>query len=379
MNYIMKKKADYREKFFSDNFLQNNIDICKKISIICVSHLIDTGIPYIRTIDNFFDLQTIIPKQKSINKNLINYYPKEKILNIDREGINNTPEKIEEILDNRPKENKIVLLDIGGYFSQIGNRLKARYGDYFLGIIEDTENGYQKYLKQSMTYPLVSVARSSLKENEDYLVGQAVVFSAEYLLREQGILINNQNVGIIGIGKIGNGILSSLKSKTSQVSIFDINPVSLVIVYSRGAKIDNKLNVIKSADILFLATGNLSLKNEDYKYIKNGCFIFSVTSSDDEIDISWLEQKYDVEFVSKYIKKYEKNGHYFFIVNNGNAVNFIHGAVVDDFILLVQKEMIDTIVELYKNQLENGIYQGFDNIKERIADSWLNKVLNINI
>jgi adenosylhomocysteinase len=379
VNYILREKAIYRERFFSDNFLESNTDICKGISVIVVSHLIDTGIPYIKTIDKYFDLQSIIPKQKSINHNLLGYFPKAKILNIAREDINNEPEIIEKVLDNRPKGNKIVLLDIGGYFSSIGNRLKERYGEYFLGIIEDTENGYQKYLKQSLTYPLISVARSLLKENEDYLVGQAVVFSAEYLLREQGILMNGKSIGIIGIGKIGNGILSSLKSKSSEISIFDINPVSLVIAHSRGAKVDHKLNVLKKSDILFLATGNLSLKEEEYKYLKNGSLLFSVTSSDDEINISWLENKYNVETVSKYIKKYEKNGHYFFIANDGNAVNFIHGAVVDDFILLVQKEMIDTILELAKNNLKNKIYNGFDTIKERIADSWLNKILDINI
>lgn len=379
MNYILREKAIYREKFFSDNFLESNINICKGISVIVVSHLIDTGIPYIKTIDKYFDLQSIIPKQKSINYDLLDFFPKAKILNIAREDINNEPEIIEKILDNRPKGNKIVLLDIGAYFSSIGNRLKERYGEYFLGIIEDTENGYQKYLKQSLTYPLISVARSLLKENEDYLVGQAVVFSAEYLLREQGILMNGKSIGIIGIGKIGNGILSSLKSKSSEVSIFDINPVSLVIAHSRGAKIDHKLNILKNSDILFLATGNLSLKEEEYKYLQNGSILFSVTSSDDEINISWLENKYNVETVSKYIKKYEKNGHYFFIANDGNAVNFIHGAVVDDFILLVQKEMIDTILELAKNNLKNKIYNGFDTIKERIADSWLNKILDLNI
>lgn len=70
-------------------------------------------------------------------------------------------------------------------------------------------------------------------------------------------------------------------------------------------------------------------------------FCFPLLLQDDEIDISWLGNKYSAESVSKYIKKYEKNGHYFFIANDGNAVNFIHGAVVDDFILLVQKEVID--------------------------------------
>jgi adenosylhomocysteinase len=97
------------------------------------------------------------------------------------------------------------------------------------------------------------------------------------------------------------------------------------------------MNVLKNSDILFLATGNLSLKEAEYKYLKNGSFLFSVTSSDDEIDISWLENKYSVESVSKYIKNMKKNGHYFFIANDGNAVNFIHGAVMA--LIILKKEL----------------------------------------
>jgi hypothetical protein len=36
-------------------------------------------------------------------------------------------------------------------------------------------------------------------------------------------------------------------------------------------------------------------------------------------------------------------------------------------------------LELAKNNLKNKIYNGFDTIKERIADSWLNKILDLNI
>ncbi|MEA3273448.1 MAG: hypothetical protein U9Q72_02555 [Patescibacteria group bacterium] len=378
MNYIINQKAKYREIFFSDNFLDKNINISKNISIIIVAHIIDTGIPYIKTLDKYFSLEAIIPKQKSINQELLKFFPKQKMLNLSREGVNNA-EEVVNLLKKIPENNKIAFLDIGGYFAQIGNAVKDKFGDRFIGIIEDTENGYQKYLRQKLKYPVISVARSLLKENEDYLVGQAVVFSAEALLREQGILMNGKRIGIIGIGKIGNGILSSIMSKSSQVSIFDINPVNLIIAHSRGAKIDNKLNAIKEAEILFLATGSLSLKQEEYRYIHNGSFLFSITSSDDEMDLSWLKRNYETEKVSKYITKYEKNGHYFFLVNEGNAVNFIHGAVVDDFILLVQKEMIDTVIELSKNNLDNDIHDGFDKIKKRIANSWLNKILKINI
>lgn len=143
--------------------------------------------------------------------------------------------------------------------------------------------------------------------------------------------------------------------------------------------INNKLEIIKSSDIIFLATGNLSLKNDEYKYIKNGAFLFSVTSSDDEIDLSWINKNYEIEHVSEYIDKYEKNGHYFFIVNKGNAVNFLHGAVVDDFILLVQKEIIDSVVDLALNDFKIGINDGLEETKKRISDLWLNKILKINI
>lgn len=91
-------------------------------------------------------------------------------------------------------------------------------------------------------------------------MGQAVIFSSEYLPREKGILINGKNLGIIVIGKIGYSILSSLKSKGSDVSIFAINRVNLVIAYLRWAKVDHKLDKLKNADTLFLATENLSLK-----------------------------------------------------------------------------------------------------------------------
>jgi len=378
MNYIQKRKAEHREHFFSDDYLNKNIKISKHISVVAVVHIIDTGIPYIKTLDKYFSLEYIIPKPKSINKKLLKYFPKKKILNLTRDGINNTDDFLSK-LNKIPKNNKIILLDIGGYFSQIGNRIKKRFGNKFIGIIEDTENGHKRYLNQKLEYPVISVARSLLKKNEDYLVGQAVVFSAEALLREQGILINSKEVGIIGIGKIGNGILSSLKSKSSQISIFDNNPINLIISYSMGGKIVDKLSVIQNSEILFLATGNLSLKNDEFKYLKTGAFVISVTSSDDEIDLSWLENNYNKKIVSKYIIKYNKKKHHFFIINNGNAVNFIHGAVIDDFILLVQKEMIDSIVKFSKTTMSNEVHKGFNDTKLRIADSWLKKILNLNI
>jgi hypothetical protein len=118
---------------------------------------------------------------------------------------------------------------------------------------------------------------------------------------------------------------------------------------------------------------------EEFTYLKNGAFLASVTSSDDELDLSWLQLNYNKEIVSEYIDRYDKNGHYFYLLNRGNAINFIHGAVVGDFILLVQKEMLDTIIYMNQHKLDNVVHESFDSVRKRVAKLWLNYFLKFKI
>ena len=378
MNFIINQKIKEREEFFADNYIKNYTD-AKKISIVAVFHLIDTAITFVNLLEKYFSLQYIIPKPGSIDKKLLDFYPKHKILNITRDELKNSKNFIKYLV-NIPKNNKLLLLDIGGYFVHSINDLKDRFDDRFIGVIEDTENGHQKYLSiENLKAPVVSVARSPLKNNEDHLVGQAIVFSADSILKEQVILLNNKKVGILGFGKIGNGVLSSLRDKGCGVLVYDKNPVTIILAFSRGYSISDKLKILEESDVVFCLTGNLSLTNADFKYLKNGAFVASATSSDDEFDLTWLRENYTKEIISKYIDKYDRNGHYFYLLNRGNAINFIHGAVVGDFILLVQKEMIDTIIYMNNHKLENRVQDSFDSVRERVADLWLKYFLKVKL
>ena len=151
------------------------------------------------------------------------------------------------------------------------------------------------------------------------------------------------------------------------------------MAFSRGYRISDKLKILEESDVVFCLTGNLSLTNADFKYLKNGAFVSSATSSDDEFDLTWLRENYTKEIISKYIDKYDRNGHYFYLLNRGNAINFIHGAVVGDFILLVQKEMIDTIIYMNNHKLENRVQDSFDSVRERVADLWLKYFLKVKL
>ena len=73
-----------------------------------------------------------------------------------------------------------------------------------IGVVEDTENGHKRYEQIAFPpCPVLSVARSPLKEPEDFLVGHAIVFSAEALIRQSGVVMVNKRALVIGYGKIG--------------------------------------------------------------------------------------------------------------------------------------------------------------------------------
>lgn len=72
------------------------------------------------------------------------------------------------------------MLDVGGYFAGVLDHLCAQFSGKIAGVVEDTENGHQRYAElDKLPCPVFSVARSPLKDPEDYLVGQSVVFSTD--------------------------------------------------------------------------------------------------------------------------------------------------------------------------------------------------------
>lgn len=85
------------------------------------------------------------------------------------------------------------------------------------------------------------------------------------------------------------------------------------------------------------ATGNLALREDDFVEISNGAYIASVTSSDDELELGALDGLYERTPAEEHITRYARTGHYFYVLADGNAVNFLeleeetgiswHGAV----------------------------------------------------
>ena len=274
----------------------------------------------------------------------------------------------------KESDKNIIIFDIGGYFSrwiqkniELSNKIKF--------IIEDTENGYQKYENLKTNIPILSVARSPLKDNEDNLVGESVVFSSDVLLRKMGEIIEYKKCGIIGYGKIGESIGKNLLQKGVKPIVYDQNAIKQIRAYNQMCNIGTKNEIINNSEVIFLATGNHSLNINDFRKIKNGTYVFAVTSSDDELDSSYLDKEYEIEEVVHYIFKYGNENNYFYLVQNGNAVDFIHHAVMYDFIYLVMSEMIVAAQALKDNKVnyteDKKILELDDTTRAKIAEIWL--------
>jgi adenosylhomocysteinase len=69
--------------------------------------------------------------------------------------------------------------------------------------------------------------------------------------------------------------------------------------------------------------------------------------------------------------RYATTGHYFYVANDGNAVNFLHGAAVGPFIFLVQAEILTALVHLSGGSWKPGYHELAESDRWKIAQTWL--------
>lgn len=354
-------------------FLTNSM--AANTSVVAVSHIIPSSEDFILSLQHNFNLIGIIPKPKSINQSSLKRIKRAgvKVLDsITRESIRNNPDEFIKILS---RSKNICLVDIGGYFAPIEKLLISNLKSSFIGIIEDTENGYQRYVKNDVQdRRLLSVARSPLKNYEDQLVGHGIAHAAETLLRQINVILTYKKCGIIGYGKIGRGIGEYLQQRNVKPTVADTNSLRSIQALCDGAYVASVDSIIKECDMIFCATGSQALDLVKLRQLKKGAYLASATSSDDEFDLTHIKDEYSSEEIDSHTTKFFKKGHNFHLLNDGNAVNFLFSAAVDKYINLVQGEIVFSLCRLSEHNQINSVISNNEDDQRIIADAWLNFV-----
>lgn len=382
--YLLEKlrhllSYEFRQKQFYDVVVKRAQQAGQCLKSIVVSHIIPDCYYYLQAVDAVYPILAVIPKPNSIDavamSRLENDFP---IHTITRTELalphNSLTTRMAEV------EEGIVLFDIGGYFTQYLDAWPPEISARVRMVVEDTENGHQKYAQyaerrgQRFPAPIVSVARSPLKDNEDYLVGQSVLYSADALLREVGALIQYLRCSVIGYGKIGKSIAHHLLQRGVKPMVYDSNPLKRIEAFNHQCSIPDRDDIIRNSEVVFSATGNRCLNINDFRKLKSGCIVFSVTSSDDEMDQNYLQGEFNRYSVTNHITKYSNDQNFFFFAKDGNAVNFTHNAVMGDFIHLVRSEMILAPAQSsqdLKDPWDDGLLEIPFETRRWVAETWL--------
>jgi len=365
-NLISKRKD---EIFFSR--IKRTIPQLKNTNIVVVSHIVPDILPFIQTLTSIAENVCVIPKPNSISLKVLSYLPKDLIHHLSREQLQS-----EQILNEIfPSDKKSLVIDIGGYFAtkeffDFCNREKR-----VVGIVEDTKNGFIKYkkLKDLVTLPVFSVARSELKQNEDDLVGYSVAYYAEMIMRKKQLLPRYLTVGIIGYGKLGKGVAKYLFNQNIKPIVYDINTIRMVEAYKDGCVLKDKKELLANCQLIFCATGSMAIAGDDFKIIRPGCYLASVTSSEDEFDIKQIVEGLEETIEDKFIAKFENKYTHFYFINKGNAVNFIDkdGDRVGDFIRLVQGEIMTALALLVQKPRSPGLLEVPEDDRKTIAQIFI--------
>ncbi|WP_030608120.1 adenosylhomocysteinase [Streptomyces achromogenes] len=339
-----------------------------------ITHLLPERPAFVRGVACVTDLRAVLPKPKSVHA--------EAQREIERNGhvcdklsreLFAEPDRAVRYLETRAAGRAVVLLDVGGYFAPSIEEVCSRFSGRIFGVVEDTENGHRRYAELGqLPCPVLSVARSPLKEPEDFLVGQSVVFSTEVLMRSRGDILHGRTALVIGFGKLGSSIARLLHAKGVRVTVYDVDPVRRTQALSQGFAVARALaNGLEDAGLVLCATGALSLRGEDFGRLRNGAYVATVTSSEDELELAGLTDAYERTQVGPHITRYLTTGHYFYLLNGGNAVNFLHGASVGPFIFLVQAEIIAASAMLAGGGLDPGMHEIGPADRATIAATWL--------
>ncbi|SCD79659.1 adenosylhomocysteinase [Streptomyces sp. DvalAA-14] len=154
--------------------------------------------------------------------------------------------------------------------------------------------------------------------------------------------------------------------------MYDADPVRRTQALSQGfAVARDRDTALHGAGLILCATGAVSLRGEDFSALRNGAYVATVTSSEDELDLVGLPDVYQRTPHGDHITRYQTTGHYFYLLNGGNAVNFLHGASVGPFIHLVQAEKLAGVRTLTRQSLGSGMHEVDATDRAAIAGMWL--------
>lgn len=245
----------------------------------------------------------------------------------------------------KDKSDKIILLDVWGYFSKaLSNCNDKIIYDKVLWVTEVTTLWYNKYnlLKNKIDFPIYSIAKSRIKEHEAHFVWKSSYLALEQIFMQLWKTLYRREVLVIGYWMIWKNNALILKNNWSNISVYDSNESINIDWYNSW----DKYELLKNNWIIFSATANQSLSYDDIlNHCKDWVYLVSTWSKWNEFDIKSIKEKsISNRQIHNHIIEYTlENSKKINVVKNWEAINFLVWWTPDEIIDMVLAEYSITI------------------------------------
>ncbi|MBM4271504.1 MAG: hypothetical protein FJ139_05015 [Deltaproteobacteria bacterium] len=341
---------------------------------VLITHVLDTAVAYVEAVNNVFPVVRIVAIPYSASPSAVR--------TLRSRGFNViVPASIPEIFTESEKqvtealqESQVPLLvqEVGGYLAHASAKLSTF--SHFLGVVEDTNNGHWLYESTGPhPIPVLSMAQSPLKSIEDSIIGDAVLFSIERILREDfAAICQGMRCAVIGFGKIGRSTAVALKGREAVVSIYDINPSIDISAKVEGFFPMPLHDLLPTSDLVVGCTGQTSIRLVDMPFIKDGAILASASSKAIEFALSDFGRECTVEKFSDIIWRYSQyNGKKFYVLLKGTPVNFRDGSILGTILDMIYCELFLCMREVAARKAPLGLSKSPPPIQEEVAKAWL--------
>ena len=251
------------------------------------------------------------------------------------------------------------------------------------GVSEETTTGVMRLKDRekagALPMPAINVNDSVTKSKFDNKYGcrESLV---DAIRRATDLMLAGKVAVVAGFGDVGKGSAESLRSAGVRVMVSEIDPICALQASMEGFEVKRMDDAVKEADIVVTATGNKNIiVDRHFLNLKDKAVVCNIGHFDNEIDISWLNEKYGntkIE-IKPQVDKYNLNGKDVIVLAEGRLVNLGCATGHPSFVMsnsftnqtLAQMELWNQ-----SEKYENKVYTLPKYLDEQVARLHLTKV-----
>lgn len=276
----------------------------------------------------------------------------------------------------REAGESICIIDVGGYFCMPLQRAPKNVTDVIKGVVEVTTFGHNRYIRGAPTLalPVLSIARSPIKEVEAASVGETVIQATEDILREVGLTMASKTFGLIGYGMIGRRIAAALKARNLPVVVGDLSQSANLQAKLENLECVSIPELLSSCDIVFSATASQSVSIELIENAKTGIMLVSGGSKANEFDVEGIRlNSIGSAELSPNLEKFDLRwGRTCVLANEGKAVNFLKGGSPEEVMDPVFAEQAECVRHILSANVATGSVGELPaSARDKIAEIWI--------